>query len=1675
MGKFVVTRRKKQPNDAFAAGTLVLADQLRRDVAGQWTDNRLEQSAHYRGVIYVAIRAIMDAIYSTTIQLNRKHRKFHATSLRRLEKALPTPAANTEDEQFRPFDDPGHSLVKLMDRPNRTETFNELLAQLVLQYHLTGSGLMWANPNDYDVPAELYVIPTALAYAQPATPDFPEGWWRVTSYYPSGGYGILPSPLMGGGAPVDARDIFVFKNPHPLWRWDAMSPLTAVSTQLDVLEAIDLSRWSAMESGLTPDMVIMAPGVNQKQLDVWLEKLKQTNIGKRNHRKVMAVGGDQGDAKFDVKFPSQSAKDMDFTGGWDQMVAFALAAFGVPKSVAGLATTGSYAELYAALKQFHTLTLRPLVARMGEWLTRHLAHIWGEDFAIQLDLPTIDDQQLQETQLATDLAHDGLTYNEYRAIRGRKPVPGGEVLCSVYVQQQQAKAQAAMQAQQPQPGDPNAQPPQGADPSQGAQDPQAAAQPSPAPNGASPPAPAAGPQQGGDPLAAVLGQPEPGDGQDSQNAVTQAALGALGVPEQGAAPAGPIQKYYEAVIKKAVAAARQRVPSAGTKVGVGGTPVGTKTGSPAGTRGATPSSSSSLPKQNLDDHEPGEQFASASGKLRQGTTTGSAPAASPKPNAPPPEQPQPQATAADIPPKAASQWFATLPPEEQKQVAIHVNYARAGYDKPRPQFLDESEHPVVDAMIDAAQRTGKLSPEMRQHVPGYKDIAPVKQATPEERQAATRAALGDKAPVRTIDDVIQKLVARPDLKKENFTEENLRRMDPAAVAQIGEVYGYKLPGGAPSAQRPSKMPFGQQLEAAKQYKEMPTADLAPEESPSAQAGHGDAAGLNQLPTRPKNDDSLGFKAAFSSLGPTGVTDSFLNALQTHLAKTGDVMPTERQANSQFARAWDEVKKAGLDKHPEAVQRFIAAAGDVLKGGGKWHDALNKQFAGSPPQSQAAVPVTKPTQAPVAPKEEIAATVNAGQMPPAESFAPHADAILPTVSVDPKWMETANRVHEWAGQHADRHADRVAAHFGIDRDKARSLLTHAIQSIVVHAANKTAAGGGDTVQNASGTLTHTPSGQSLSLSLHPRRLAAITLVNDLAEHLRAGHELEPKQAAEFAVASNHLTPEQAAQLNNHLDRHMSVGEQKNLARIVKHTSRVVLPRDLTPLVQQGQRHTPNAPPSGFVAVPPENPNQAGIDAFNAAAQPSSGPNAARAARGAAAGLAAGALSAGQQAIGQSTAPPSPVDQPQPAMVSTAPARPRAGYEHMAPGTAPTTSLTSGIATPQQTPGQPAQAAAEPVHNPDVNEVGEHGITKAARVGVEGIPDRIPVLPNLIGRERRVENAFREKYHQNPDGMADQFIEIAQKIGQKKGGPPEFGTDDAKMLAKHWQSPELEQDKEQRSKNRAMLNTALHQTANAIAKRAFVKHLDTLKPGDKVMVTVGGVGAGKGYALKNVDRVRELKSQSKAVWDSAGDQNATENPDIQKELEKRGLKGVYVYVHTNPYVQWNHPEKGVVSRAAKPDDGRMVDAHVFADSYALGAKNHQKFYEAHQNNPNAEFVFIDNNGKPRELPGIPPADLNLNRDDLLRHAIRKLHESDAPEHVKHGGSLGSRIWGPPPPPPPKTAGEVGRDKAVLARAAPPAAGRGDKRRQPPPARRRFPLPGQVKKADDADEAEAEDEQE
>lgn len=358
----------------------------------------------------------------------------------------------------------------------------------------------------------------------------------------------------------------------------------------------------------------------------------------------------------------------------------------------------------------------------------------------------------------------------------------------------------------------------------------------------------------------------------------------------------------------------------------------------------------------------------------------------------------------------------------------------------------------------------------------------------------------------------------------------------------------------------------------------------------------------------------------------------------------------------------------------------------------------------------------------------------------------------------------------------------------------------------------------------------------------------------------------------------------------------------------------------------------------------------------------------------------------------------------------------------PGPQPKPPVPTNRKNPRQPKGaQPPKQGKLPVLNVDVDKRGPTGVTEAARVGVPAMmippPPPIPRIPRLTPRARAAESRFAGYYEADPDGVAEKYLKHV--IGKTEAGePPTFETDGAKDLSGDWNSESLTKNLEQRAKNRATLNVALHQTANAITKRAFLKHLDTLPPGSQVLVTLGGCGAGKGYALGRDKKTGQpfvpdayaMKQNAAVVWDSAGDQNATENPWIHQEAKNRGLKVAYVFVHTDPYKQWDMEGRGVIHRATDPDNGRMIDAKVYADSYAIGAKNSQAHFNATKDDPDTSWAFIQNGSPPTQLDSFPQAALSIDRHHLNEEAVKKTHalKSRIPKHVIDGALIGQQIW-------------------------------------------------------------------
>ena len=342
--------------------------------------------------------------------------------------------------------------------------------------------------------------------------------------------------------------------------------------------------------------------------------------------------------------------------------------------------------------------------------------------------------------------------------------------------------------------------------------------------------------------------------------------------------------------------------------------------------------------------------------------------------------------------------------------------------------------------------------------------------------------------------------------------------------------------------------------------------------------------------------------------------------------------------------------------------------------------------------------------------------------------------------------------------------------------------------------------------------------------------------------------------------------------------------------------------------------------------------------------------------------------------------------------------------------------------------PAPSTKKDHYKPDPTHDGDKdGITDASRVGVAGKEpppkvDKIPRLAGLSPAERAVESNFADAYEKDPQGHIDAYLAI---VAKDSAFGHTFGTDDAKVL-----SPDYAKNDE----NKALYNIATHQTANAIAKAAFEQHIaKTFKdlPDDKrtIIVTAGGCAAGKGYALKKSTdpEVKSLAQHAGVVWDTAGEQNSTELPWVQKIASEHNAVSGYVFVDADPKVTFAR----VISRAqgtkadptkvppveeVKPE-GRTVDALLHAESYVVGAANFKAFRDKHIKDPKAKFYVISARGKDPVLTTDFPEEATSKTVAEVHAASIEHVESrkgELSDHVYKGATASRHIWDAPKEP-------------------------------------------------------------
>jgi hypothetical protein len=269
--------------------------------------------------------------------------------------------------------------------------------------------------------------------------------------------------------------------------------------------------------------------------------------------------------------------------------------------------------------------------------------------------------------------------------------------------------------------------------------------------------------------------------------------------------------------------------------------------------------------------------------------------------------------------------------------------------------------------------------------------------------------------------------------------------------------------------------------------------------------------------------------------------------------------------------------------------------------------------------------------------------------------------------------------------------------------------------------------------------------------------------------------------------------------------------------------------------------------------------------------------------------------------------------------------------------------------------------------------------------------IPRLQRLTAEERAAESTFADWVQRHPNMAKALALGIAESLGSPE--QPVFEVDAMKRLLPDYGEGSEPNDEERSF--RLSNNHALHPTAVALARMAFVGRLDELAalpedhPRRQVFVTNGGCAAGKSLLTNIVKDALGDKAIFGAVWDAAGEGDALENAWILRAAQSRGIKVVFGYAEADPTTRY----QGALERAKTT--GRVVDVLTFVNSYSDGAAEMRRFLDS------PEFRAALAAGQ-ATAHGIAPGEFNrASRSDKTQKAFpdaRRLN-TDGPLETRH----------------------------------------------------------------------------
>lgn len=380
---------------------------------GGWSQDRLEQVRHFRHWVYVAVRAIMDKAANSPPNLD--YVTDGVTGIKNFVHTRSMGAIQPHDE-LEPVER-DHPMRLLLANPNQMDSPFDFWSELAMFIKLTGNGFIWAIPNHFGVPCELWVLPSQWVWAMP-------GKNRVVEHYelrPWTSYTGTPALR------IPARDVIHIRCKSPITKIDGYATQTGLAQWIDISDSIAMSEWSAFKNSAMPGLHAELGPEYVDPTDAELDRIYEKFFARFQGeiRAGLPIITPPGMKLTGLAF---SPTEMAFTQSADHVRDNILAGFGVPRAVVGLATDIQRSNVDGSLAAFCQFTMNPYFAMVGQVLTAHLCsrfdtakrrmRLWWPDAT------PLDPAQLN-ADIQTDASLAAITTNEVRALRGRAPYRRG--------------------------------------------------------------------------------------------------------------------------------------------------------------------------------------------------------------------------------------------------------------------------------------------------------------------------------------------------------------------------------------------------------------------------------------------------------------------------------------------------------------------------------------------------------------------------------------------------------------------------------------------------------------------------------------------------------------------------------------------------------------------------------------------------------------------------------------------------------------------------------------------------------------------------------------------------------------------------------------------------------------------------------------------------------------------------------------------------------------------------------------------------------------------------------------------------------------------------------------------------------------------------------------------------